>query len=57
MDPNNIMAWNEKGEIFEFLERYKEALECYEKYLKKEPKNRSFIQNKESLKRKMRDSL
>ena len=37
MDPGYVMAWNEKGNFLDFMERYDEALTCYDTALKIAP--------------------
>ena len=37
IDPKNYKAWDRKGDTFVDLERYEEAIECYNKALEIDP--------------------
>lgn len=46
MNPQNTIAWNNKGTVFAEIREYKEAIECFNRSLELDPKNAAAWHNK-----------
>ncbi|MEX2720770.1 MAG: tetratricopeptide repeat protein [Candidatus Wukongarchaeota archaeon] len=47
INPNHISAWNNKGVALRLLGKFEKAIECFDKALKIDPKDKLALKNRE----------